>query len=42
MADDSNIITWNVTNWLTVVLMAAIGLGAILYAQKYIASKKGA
>lgn len=39
---DENIVTWNVTNWITVVLMAAVGLGILALAQKYIASKKGA
>jgi len=42
MAAEDNIITWNVTNWITVVLMAAVfffGLGA---AQKYLASRKAA
>jgi hypothetical protein len=38
---DENIVTWNVTNWVTIVLMAAIGLGLLGLAQKYIASKKG-
>lgn len=42
MPADENIITWNVTNWITVVLMAAVGLGILAFAQKYIASKKGA
>ena len=39
---DENIITWNVTNWITIVLMAAIGLGVLAVAQKYIAKSKGA
>lgn len=26
--DGSNYITWNMVNWITVVLMVAIGLGA--------------
>lgn len=37
---DENIVTWNVTNWVTIVLMAAIGLGILGVVQKYIASKK--
>lgn len=36
---DENIITWNVTNWGTVVLMAAVGLGLLALVQKYVASK---
>jgi hypothetical protein len=42
MPADENIVTWNVTNWITIVLMAAIGLGALALVQKYVASKKGA
>ena len=32
---DENIITWNATNWLTIVLMAAIGFAILGMAQKY-------
>jgi predicted negative regulator of RcsB-dependent stress response len=32
---DENILTWDVTNWITVVLMAAIGFFVIAAAQKY-------
>jgi ABC-type antimicrobial peptide transport system permease subunit len=38
--DDGNIITWNVANWVTVVLMAAIAFAIIGVAQKaYVARK---
>lgn len=39
---DENIVTWNVTNWVTIILMAAVGFGFLGLAQKYIASKKAA
>jgi hypothetical protein len=39
---DENIVTWNVTNWITIVLMAAVGLGILAVAQKFIAAKKAA
>ncbi len=29
-----NILTWNVTNWITVILMAAIGFALLGIAQK--------
>ena len=32
---DENILTWDVTNWITVVLMAAIGFFLIAAVQKY-------
>jgi hypothetical protein len=38
---DENIITWNVSNWITIVLMAAVGFGILAVVQKYIAAKKG-
>lgn len=41
MADD-NIITWNVTNWITVVLMAAVFFFALGAVQKYLANRKAA
>ena len=37
---DENILTWNVSNWITVVLMAAVAFGILAFAQKYIAAKK--
>lgn len=39
---DENIVTWNVTNWITIVLMAAVGFGALALIQKFVASKQGA
>lgn len=35
MAADENILSWNVTNWITVVLMAAIMFFALGLVQKY-------
>ena len=32
---DENIVTWNVTNWITVVLMVAIGFAALGFVQKW-------
>jgi hypothetical protein len=37
---DERIITWNVTNWVTVVLMAAIGFSVLGLAQKLYANKQ--
>lgn len=34
------ILTWNVTNWITVVLMAAIGFAVLGLVQKAIANQK--
>lgn len=34
MADESVILTWNVPNWITVVLMVAVGFAVIGFAQK--------
>jgi len=36
------ILTWNVTNWITVVLMATIGFFLLGAAQKYYQSKQAA
>lgn len=36
---DQNVITWNITNWITVVLMAAIGFALFGLGQKYYQSK---
>jgi hypothetical protein len=33
---DENIISWNVTNWVTVILMAAIGFAVLGLIQKMI------
>ncbi len=38
---EENIITWNVTNWITVVLMAAVGFAFVAFVQKAIQSKMG-
>ena len=38
--DNSNIIAWNATNWVTVILMAAIGFALLGLVQKYV-SKSG-
>lgn len=38
---EDNIVTWNVANWITVVLMAAIGFMALGLIQKTISSKMG-
>lgn len=37
-----NIITWNFTNWITVILMAAIGFFLLAIAQKAFAGSKAA
>jgi hypothetical protein len=34
------IISWNVTNWVTVVLMAAVGFGIVAAAQSWYASRQ--
>ena len=36
---EENIITWNVTNWITVILMAAIGFTLLGLGQKLYRSK---
>ena len=36
---EENIITWNVTNWITVVLMVAIGFAALGFVQNWWAAK---
>jgi hypothetical protein len=38
-AMEENIISWNVTNWITVVLMAAIGFFLLGLIQKAVAGK---
>jgi hypothetical protein len=35
MAMDENIVTWNVTNWITVVLMVGIGFAFLGFAQNW-------
>lgn len=40
MADaPESILTWNVTNWITVILMAAVGFFLLGLAQKWYANK---
>lgn len=39
---NENILTWNVTNWITVVLMAAVGFFVLGFVQSYAASKSQA
>jgi len=38
---NENIITWNVANWITVVLMAAIGFALLGAGQKFYAARQG-
>jgi len=38
---DENIISWNVTNWITVVLMVAIGYTLLGLLQNWYAKKNG-
>jgi hypothetical protein len=38
---NENIITWNVTNWITVILMAAIGFFLIGVVLKWRQSRSG-
>ena len=39
--ESDNIITWNLTNWITVVLMAAIGFFLLGIVQKLYQKKVG-
>jgi predicted cobalt transporter CbtA len=32
---DENILTWNFTNWITVCIMAALGLALVGFAQNW-------
>lgn len=34
MAAEETILNWNVTNWITVVLMALVGFAILAFAQK--------
>jgi hypothetical protein len=36
-----SILSWNLTNWVTVVFMVAIGFGALGLAQKWYQSRQG-
>lgn len=38
---DENILAWNVTNWITIVLMAAIGFAALGFVRNWYAKKHG-
>jgi hypothetical protein len=40
MALEENIITWNVANWISVTIMAAIGFGLLGLAQKLWSAKQ--
>jgi hypothetical protein len=40
MAMDENIVTWNVTNWITVVLMVAIGFTGLGFLQTWWAKRQ--
>jgi hypothetical protein len=42
MAMDENIVTWNVTNWITVVLMVALGYALIGWGQAVWAKRQAA
>jgi hypothetical protein len=37
---DEKILTWNATNWITVVLMAAVGFTFLGFVQKWWAAKQ--
>lgn len=39
---NENILTWNITNWITVVLMAAVGFAVLGFVQSYVANKNAA
>lgn len=39
MADET-IISWNVANWVTIILMASIGFALLGLAQKFVANRK--
>jgi hypothetical protein len=42
MADESVILTWNATNWITIILMAATGFFILGLGQKIYAKRSGA
>lgn len=42
MPNDSVILTWNATNWVTVILMAAVGFFILGFIQKLVAKKRAA
>ena len=39
---DEQILTWNPTNWITVVLMAAVGFTLLGFAAKWWQARQGA
>ena len=39
MAGESVIVTWNVTNWITIILMAAVGFFLIGLGMKFYQSR---
>jgi hypothetical protein len=39
MASESTILSWNVTNWITVILMVGVGFAALAFAMKLYQSK---
>jgi hypothetical protein len=41
-AEDSNILSWNVANWISVTLMAAVGIAIFFAIQKFVLSRKAA
>ena len=41
MAVEDNIISWNLMNWITVILMAAIGFSVLGLAQNLYAKRSG-
>jgi len=41
-SDGGVILTWNMANWITIVLMAAVGFAALGFAQKVWQNRKAA
>ena len=39
---DQTVLTWNLTNWITVVLMAAVGFGVLAIVLNLWAKRQGA
>ncbi len=42
MANESVILTWNATNWVTVILMAAVGFFILGFIQKLVVKARAA
>lgn len=40
MAEETTIITWTFANWITVILMAAVGFGILGFGMKVYQSKR--